>query len=231
MTTGKDTDWGFRDLENARNYAKGAPRMALPGFDTMHRITAQVLAESAQKDGRILVLGGGGGLEVGALAKHPNNWSITAVDPSPEMIQAAQETLGDVAKRVEWITGLIDDASMGPFDGAICLLTLHIIPDNGEKLATLKAIHDRLKPGARFVVVDNCLPDDALRPLRALRYKTFFKESGAPSDAVETFTATMLESMHMVTPEREANLLQEAGFSDIDLIFAGFAWRGWAAIA
>lgn len=224
-------DHAFGDIENARNYAKGGPRNAVPGFDAMHRMTGQVLAESAGENAEILVLGAGGGLEIGALSKHKKNWSFIAVDPSPQMIQAAKESLRETAHRAEWIEGVIDDAPAGPFDGAICLLTLHIIPDDGSKLSTLRAIKQRIKPGSRFVVVDHCLPDDENRPMRTERYKRFFLESGAPEELVERITKDMLGSLNMPKVERQEELLSQAGFKDIDLIFAGFAWRGWAATA
>lgn len=56
------------------------------------------------------------------------------------------------ARRVDLIEGLIDDAPAGPFDGATCLLTLHFL-DRPDRIRTLRAIRDRLKPGAPFVAV------------------------------------------------------------------------------
>ena len=50
---------GFSDPEVVARYAEG-PRRYVPGFESLHRMTAILLAERAPKDARVLVLGAGG---------------------------------------------------------------------------------------------------------------------------------------------------------------------------
>lgn len=221
----------YDDAQTARDYAAGGPRRVVPGYDMLHRLTVQVLSEQAGETGHILVLGAGGGLEIAAMANAQPAWHFTGVDPSRDMITSGKTATRDHHARIDWVQDYIMDAPQGPFDGATCLLLLHFLPDDGQKLQTLKAIRERLKPGARFVLADTCLPDDGLRKRRARRYRDFFTQSGAEPDTVDAITQDMLDTMPMVSAEREVELLQEAGFTDIDLIFAGLAWRGWVAIA
>ena len=35
----------------------------------------------------------------------------------------------------------------------------------------------------------------------------------------------------LLSPERDEELLQEAGFSEVSLFYAAFTWRGWVANA
>lgn len=221
----------FADTEFVARYAEGPPKF-LPGYVFMQQMAAQLLAEGVRDNGEVLVLGAGGGLELAVFAQHAPTWRFTAVDPSAEMLRAAQARLGPREACVRWVTGLIDEAPAGPFDGASCLLTLHFVPDDGAKLETLQAIRARLHPGAPFVVVDQCL--DAAAPdfdLWLDRYARFALDSGAEPQLVTEAAGRIRRELNSVSPAREEALLAEAGFSEIALFFAGLSWRGWTARA
>jgi tRNA (cmo5U34)-methyltransferase len=123
----------------------------VPGFIDLQRMTELLLAEHVPNDGRLLVLGAGGGLELKVFAESHAGWRLGGVDPSPEMLKVAESTLGPLARRVQLHRGYIDAAPAGPFDGATCLLTMHFI-DKDERVRTLREIHRRLKPRAPVVV-------------------------------------------------------------------------------
>ena len=80
---------------------------------------------------------------------HPT-WHFTGVDPSLPMLQQAQQYLGAASTRVEWVCGTIDDLPVPSslFDAATCLMTLHMLKDDGTKLRTLQAMRARMKTGA-----------------------------------------------------------------------------------
>lgn len=129
----------------------------MPGFHTLQKMAALLLAERVPRDGRVLVLGAGGGLELNVFAEAQADWRFVGVDPSAEMLKLAQATLGPLASRVEFHEGYIDTAPAGPFDGAACLLTLHFLSAE-ERLRTLKETAQRLKPGAPLVVAHHSFP-------------------------------------------------------------------------
>ncbi|HDX0884266.1 TPA: methyltransferase, partial [Stenotrophomonas maltophilia] len=39
------------------------------------------------------------------------------------------------------------------------------------------------------------------------------------------------ERLPLLAPEQEVALLQEAGFDDVELFYAGFSFKGWVACA
>jgi len=207
-----------------------------PGYEAMLRMTAQMLAEFAPRDGTILVLGAGGGLEIEALSKAFAEWRFLAVDPDRTMLDAARERTGacGAQSRVLWVDGVISDA---PRDvvchGATCLLTLHFVPDDGAKLDTLHEVRERLHPGAPLVLVDFSVDRTAADFERWLRrYYLFGLNSGLDAesmgDAVERIRSGEL---HMISPQRTQALLLEAGFSDPQLFYVAFGWRGWITYA
>jgi len=186
-----------------------------------------LLAERVPEDGRILVLGAGGGLELKAFAEAYPGWRFCGVDPSAEMLALAGQTLGPLAERVEMHEGYIDTAPSGPFDGAACLLTLHFIPED-ERRRTVAEIHRRLVPGAPLVVAHHSVPQEEAEKLRWLgRYAAFAAASGIPLQEANKAVAAMAERLPLLSPEQDEAVLRDAGFTDIALFYAGFTFRGW----
>ena len=218
---------GFDDPAAVARYAENPPRL-VPGFTDLQRMTRLLLAETTPADGRILVVGAGGGLELRAFAEAQPGWRFVGVDPSAEMLKLARLTLGPLAERVELTEGYIDSAPEGPFDGASCLLTLHFVP-LAERLATLKEIRRRLKPGAAFVVAHHSLPDGPARGVWLDRFAAFATDNGVDLDKASGGARALGERLPILTPEVEIDLLRAAGFVDPQLFYAAFTFRGWVA--
>lgn len=218
----------FTDPASVARYAEGPPRQ-VPGFHDLQRMAALLLAERVPDDGTILVLGAGGGLELKAFAEMRSGWRFCGIDPSAEMLALAERTLGPLASRVGFHHGYIDDAPLGPFDGAACLLTLHFLPEE-ERRRTVAEVHRRLKRGAPFVVAHHSIPQKEEEKARWLaRYAAFAKSSGiAPADADNAIQA-MGERLPLLSPEQDEAILVSAGFTDVALFYAGFTFRGWVA--
>jgi len=224
------SEFGFADPDNARSYAASGPRPFLPGIDAMHTMAVQLLEETMSTSGHVLVLGAGGGHELRAFSRARPDWQFTAVDPSPQMLTAAQASL-ELAP-INWIEGYIEDAPEGPFDAATCLLTLHLIPDDGHKLSTLSEIHSRLEPGAAFVLVDNCLDFASPEADRGLaRYMAYARSQGASEEMLSSLRTELPVKSESIAEARELELLGQAGFRDVELFYAGLSWRGWVAFA
>jgi len=218
----------FKDPEHARTYAD-RPRKIIPGFDGLHRIMAQLLAEASPR--RTLVVGGGGGLELKTLIGALPEGRFCAVDPAAEMIAQGKSYLGDPPS-VDWVEGYIFDAPEGPFDAATCLLTLHFVPDDGAKLETLKAIRSRLKPGAPFVIAHLCIDkSDPTSDQRFDRYLKFGSDSDMDPTVLKEAHERVRTHLNCVGPDRDEELLREAGFHGVEPVFRGLYWCGWVAYA
>jgi tRNA (cmo5U34)-methyltransferase len=220
----------FSDPKAVARYAEGPPGF-VPGFADLHRMTAILLAEHATADARVLVLGAGGGLEIKALAQMHPRWTFDGVDPAPEMLKLARQTLGPLAVRARLHEGLIDDAPDGPFDAATCLLTLHFLAAD-ERTRTAREIRRRLKPGAPFVAAHSSFPQNAgERALWLKRYAAFALGSGADPAQTEKMRAAVEAHLSLFSPEEDEAILRDAGFSQVSQFYAAFTWRGWVAYA
>lgn len=215
----------FLDPTVAAGYAEGTMRR-VPGLADLHRMAVVLLAEHAPATARILVIGAGGGLELKAFAEAQPDWRFTGVDPSAPMLAAAERLLGPLPVHVELRQGTVDDAPEGPFDGATCLLTLHFL-EADVRLHTLREIHRRLGPGAKLVVAHHShLHDGDLG--RWLGRSLAF--AGSADDQVAASVAAMARLPILATDEEE-RVLRDAGFTEVELFYAAFSFRGWVATA
>lgn len=212
----------FSDPQAVARYTEGPPRM-----------TTLLLAERVPEQGRVLVLGAGGGLELNAFAEAHPGWVFDGVDPSAEMLKLANRILGPLAPRATLHLGTIDDAPIGPFDAATCLLTFHFLPLD-ERRRTAAKVHRRLKPGAPFVVAHFSIPQGGGEGERALwlsRYAAFAVSSGIEPDKAANARAGIDAHLTILTPEQDEAILRDAGFSNVSLFYAGFTFRGWVGYA
>lgn len=218
----------FADAAAVGNYAERAARL-VPGLHDLQKMASLLVAERAPENANLLVIGAGGGMELKALAQAHAPWRFCGVDPSRAMLALAQEALGPLAERVDLHHGYTDTAPTGPFDAATCLLTMHFL-NLDERRATLKEIRRRLKPDAPFVMAHLSFPQDE-RELWLTRYVAFAVASGVdPANARKAATA-IGSTLTLLSPEHEEALLEEAGFTQPRLFYAGLAFRGWVARA
>jgi tRNA (cmo5U34)-methyltransferase len=224
MTSGDS----FSDPQVVARYAEG-PLRQVPGLLALHRMTTVLLAERVPADGQVLVVGAGGGMELKTFAEAHAGWRFVGVDPSAEMLKLARVNLGPHASRAELHEGYIDTAPAGPFDGATILLTLHFLSLE-ERRRTLAEVHRRLRPGAPLVVAHHSFPQSEAETMRWLnRYAEFAIASGVPAEHARKAPAAIGSRLPVLAPEQDAALLEEAGFSGVELFYAAFSFKGWVA--
>jgi len=213
---------------NVSNYRELAP-LKVPGLFDLHRMAMLLLAERAPASARVLVVGAGGGMETRSMAQAQPGWRFTGVDPSPAMLDLARDTLRDVEDRVTLLEGTVDRAPPGPFDGGTSILTLHHVSP-AERLHTLRSIHQRLKPGARLVVAGHSGAEET--PEKWMTRSVAFGDRDALDWNRSMDTAReMVERLHLLTSSEEMEMLREARFSEVQLFFAAFSFRGFVATA
>ena len=213
---------------HASTYAEGPPRQ-VPGLSGLHRMAMLLLAERMPDDGRVLVLGAGGGLELEAFAAAQARWTFDGVDPSPEMLAVARERVDAYAERMRLHRGTIEAAPEGPFEGAACLLTMHFVPRE-KRLETLRQVRMRLKDGAPFVLAHISFPQtEPERSIWIARHVAYGAPDGMTVEQAESARQAIGTRLTILSPEEEEEMLRAAGFSDVGLFYAGLSFRGWVA--
>lgn len=199
----------------------------IPGYGSLARLSVALLAASAAASAaaaEVLVAGCGTGAELlEATAQRPD-WSLTALDPSAEMLQEAQRRLGGQG-RIQWqqstVEALVDAPGMaGRYAGALSVLVLQSLPDDGSKLAFLSALARCLKPGAQLVLVD--LMQTSLPSLEGqldAAWQGFQRASGLDPSSQE--------GLHPIGLARLTSLVNAAGFGDPARVFQALGFEGF----
>lgn len=200
----------FADPQAIARYAEG-PRRNVPGYDSLLPMVRILLAERVPADGRVVVVGAGGGLELEDMAQAHPGWRLDGVDPSQPMLDLAAQRLesAGVSDRVALHHGYVQRAPAGPFDGATCLLTFHFVPRE-ERVPMVAVIRRRLKPGAPLVaahmsVADGEGPDGeggaGERDLWLSRYAAFQVASGVAPEHAARARDKVAAELTVLTPE------------------------------
>lgn len=218
----------FADPAAVSAYGRETPKK-VPGLADLHRMCQLLLAEQAPGPAHMLIVGAGGGLELKAFAQARPRWRFTGVDPSPAMLDLARRATSPYADRVSLLTGTVEKAPLGLFDGATCLLTLHFL-DRNERLHTLKEIRRRLKPGGALVIAHHTSPGGDAE-LWLARSAAFANHSDSEPAKARAAARAMAERLPLLRPDAEEELLRQAGFGDLALFYAAFSFRGWVAKA
>lgn len=205
-------------------------RTLVPGYDTLHALSAAVLRAQLPDSARVLCVGAGTGEELACLAAAAPQWRLVGVDPSADMLaQAAQRAQrAGIAERVELMAAdVAHTPEAPPFDAATLLLVLHFITDDDARSALIRDIATRLKPGAPLLLAS--LYDGGDTPTLLEAWKTLQELSGMTREAVDERMAPRLAEARPVGDEELGTLLADGGFTPPLRYFQGLMMAGWIA--
>jgi len=206
----------------------------IPGYASLARLGVALLAASPQASGHgaaVLVAGCGSGAELlEARAQRPD-WHLTGLDPSAAMLDVARGRLAGQAG-IDWQQSSVESLeAQARFDGALAVLVLQALPDDGSKLNFLTALARSLRPGAQVVLVDLMQPERSpiQHQLREARLG-FQRASGLNAAAAEdrgsplagatdaaghgSLVAELTTGLHPIGLSRLTALVAAAGFGD-----------------
>ncbi|MEB3201110.1 MAG: class I SAM-dependent methyltransferase [Synechococcaceae cyanobacterium] len=211
-----------------RGYDTLIPRL-IPGYASLARLAVALLAASplaSTPGSAVLVAGCGTGAELLEARRQRPDWLLTGLDPSAAMLAIARQRLGEDGS-IRWQGCRVEQlAGEAQFDGALAVLVLHSLPDDGSKLGFLSALARQLRPGAQLLLVDLMQPERSpLQEQVARAWAGFQQASGLSPGSVEALQALGRET-HPIGTARLTALLDAAGFGDPALIFQALDFAG-----
>lgn len=226
--TPRDT---FHD-NRARRY-DDTIRRVIPAYDSLHLMSGLLLKDLLPADARLLVVGCGTGTEMAAFLADNPGWTAVGCDPSRAMLGVAAERLKEagVAGRAELHACTVEDLpGEVPFDAATILLVMHFLPDDGAKQSLLAATAARLKPAAPLVLADMHGDPETDHHRRLLAaWAGWQARHGIAPEEIDKGLAHVHRDIHRVPLGRMIELLQTAGFTDIEHFFHALIFGGWTA--
>jgi tRNA (cmo5U34)-methyltransferase len=209
-------------------------RQSIPGYDALLSMLAALFQIYLTDRAHILIVGAGGGNEIGTLGQTHPTWQFTGVDPSEKMLAVARTKVASLGleDRVTLHNGLVQELPLHPFNAATSLLVMHFLPDDGTKLDYLKAIANRLQSGSPFVLVD-LQGDKQSEAFKRLvnGWQTRAQMAGMESQRLTELVNRTWQHLPCIREERTLELLTQANFQQMSRFYTAFAFTGWLAFA
>ena len=231
----------------ATSYEQIVTRL-IPGYTSLARLGVALLAASPRGSApgaSVLVAGCGSGAELLEARSQRPDWQLTGLDPSAAMLDLARRRLAGQSGIV-WQQSTVESLeAQASFDGALAVLVLQALSDDGRKLAFLTALARSLRPGGQVVLVDVMQPErspiqEQLRQARLgfQRASGFAAASGAensenPQDGAadpvgtEATVAALTTGLHPIGLARLTALVEAAGFGDPAPVFQALDVEGF----
>ena len=207
-------------------------RKVIRGYNEMHDLSYYLLKDNLPQDAKILVVGIGTGHEAVTYAESQEKWRIVGVDPTPEMVKSSKNKVAKLglAGRIEVFEGKVESLKEDNFDAVTSILVMQFLKDNGDKEEYLQNISEKLKKGAKLVVIDlegqkgsekfNIL----LSAWKKHQYSTRDDEEQIDKDFAHVET-----DLQFVSEERIFELLNAAGFKKICKFYQSYLFGGYIA--
>ncbi len=210
----------------------------IPGYASLARLSVSLLAASplaGQPGASVLVAGCGSGAELLEAKRQRPDWRLTAVDPASELLAIARERMGplesgrdlEASPSIRWIEGTVEDLAAEPrFDGALAVLVLQGLPDDGSKLRFLSSLARGLRPGGQVVLVDRMQLERTGLERQLVAAREIFQQTKAGATHADVSPYPPGED-HPISLARLAGLLEASGFSDPVPVFRALDYEGF----
>jgi tRNA (cmo5U34)-methyltransferase len=206
----------------------------IPGYASLARLSVSLLAASplaGPQGSHVLVAGCGTGAELlEARAQRPD-WQLTAVDPSAAMLAISRDRIAATGMpeggAIDWRQTTVESLALdSAFDGALSVLVLQSLPDDGSKLAFLSSLARTLRPGAQLVLVDLMQPERSSLQGQVEQAWQLFQRASGLKGAAEAL-ASLSPRLHPIGLSRLSALVDAAGFSDPAPVFQALDFQGF----
>lgn len=204
----------------------------IPGYEVIYELIYHLFTDSLNEKAKILIAGAGSGKEILKLSKGNPGWKFVGFDPAKKMLSIAKKKLEafKIKNDVKLVQGLVDKIGYTDFDAATSILVMHFLPDDGTKSLYLKGISERLKPGAKLVLVD--LEGN----INSGEYKTLNnawkqQQLASRNDDEQVLQEFMVRAkeVNFIPQSRIESLFSDAGFFNIHKFFKAYLFAGYVA--
>ncbi len=185
----------------------------IEGAGEFYRFTAELLPHTPGC--AVLDLGCGTGLELEEYFRLNPSAQVTGIDLSQAMLDALKAKFP--GKHITLIRGSYFDAELGreEYDAAVSVESLHHFTQE-RKLALYEKLCRALKQGGFFILTDYFAESEALEKEYFEELARLRQKQGIADDGFYHYDTPL-------TVEHEAQVLQKAGFSKVDVL------RHWGA--
>lgn len=150
------------------------------------------------------------------------------LDLEPGMVQRAQQRLA-ADPRFQALEAEASTFSYQPATLVIAYYTLQFIPLSSRR-ELLKKLWQTLLPGGALILYEKTLGDNAhIQDILAQLYADFKIQQGLDTEAVYNKAVSLRGVSQPLTLKQNLELLQEAGFQSVEIIYRAYCFAGFLA--
>ncbi len=191
-------------------------RKLIPSYEMIHLQVHALLKTYAPSNANILVVGCGTGYELKYLAEQFPDWTFTAIDPAPNMIEKAQQYIADsgLSNQIQFVHG--DTSVLSSlnehFDVALAILVSHFVPYH-EKGQFFKDIENSL---SKFGLCLSYELTQISNPQQLETLKILALKTGLSEKQAEVMANRIDQDFALISADEMKNLYRQAGFSSVE---------------
>ncbi|WP_173910565.1 class I SAM-dependent methyltransferase [Acinetobacter sp. Marseille-Q1618] len=191
-------------------------RKLIPGYELIHLQVNALLKTYAPQHANILVVGCGTGHELRYLAKQFPQWTFTAIDPAPNMLEKAKallaaENLDQNIRFIQMDTSGLKDLKQ-KFDVALSILVSHFIPE-AAKTAYFQEIYHALNENG-FCLSYDLTQIQNQQQLKALQHLA--ELTGLAEKQSQAMVERLEDDFFLISNQALQNLLINVGFRTVE---------------
>ncbi|MGL4858747.1 MAG: class I SAM-dependent methyltransferase [Enterobacteriaceae bacterium] len=200
----------------------------VPRYREMIEVLVTVIPFTTEDKLSIIDLGCGTGSVARAVQEKFPHAQITCVDISPKMLEMATQKIG---AEHQFIHCDFDNFTFPDrYDLVISSLALHHLETESDKGVFYKKIFDALRPGGMFINIDIVLAGDAqLQDVYMEKWIAFMREAVSEREITEQWLPTYENEDRPTSIMTHTDLLRQAGFSCLDIVYKYYNFAVYCA--
>ncbi len=204
-------------------------RKLIPGYEVVHQQITALLKTYVDEYAHVLIVGCGTGYELGHLVRLFPDWTFTATELSPNMLDKAKHPIHSLnaSHRVEFVLGDVDQLKNSqPYDAALSILVTHFVAYS-EKLKFFKAIFSRLTSPGIFMTFD-LTKIRSEQELQSLKY--LCEANGLTTSQAAVMVERLEDDFYPLSEQETLQQLKANGFDAVQRFTQILSYQGYMAI-
>ncbi len=207
---------------------------SIPNYGEIHRIVADLVRRYLPDNASVYDLGCSTGttlILMNQTAKSVNKKiKLIGVDASRPMLDKCRNKLNQNNVEAQLIEGDLLKIEYQSCDMIVMDYTLQFIPLD-QRTLLLSKLYKALKPGGRFVLAEKIVSSSPkVQEMITDLYYDFKRRHGYSELEIAQKREALENVMKPLTPSEQFSMLEQAGFSEVDMIFRWYNFAAWLAI-
>ncbi len=226
---GEVSNWKFN--KEVANIFENHVRKSVPLYDDIHETIENLSEWFIEEDTNVYDIGTSTGEALKRVMKHHRNKRINyiGIDNSKDMIEKAKEILKD---GINLINDDVTNANFKIHNASFItvVLTLQFIPKR-KRQEVINKLYNGLNEGGALIIVEKVIGNNAKFDEMFIElYHDFKLEKGLTEKEVFAKSRSLRGVMQPNTTAENMNMLNKAGFSDVDIFFKWCNFVGIIAV-